>query len=166
MDHRIRKGKKADIPAVLELVKELAAYEKAPNEVVVTREEMERDGFGPDPAFKLLVAEKKDRPGTLAGIALYYYKYSTWKGRALYLEDIIVTRDLRRSGIGAALFEQVVNEAAEHGVRRMEWQVLDWNEPAIRFYEKYGAHLDPEWINGQLTGHQIQQIARNYREKK
>ncbi|MFN5182637.1 MAG: GNAT family N-acetyltransferase [Bacteroidota bacterium] len=148
MNLLIRKGIESDLPRVLELIKELAVYEKAPDEVVVTNEEMINWGFGKEKVFDFFVAEVD---GFIQGIALYYYKYSTWKGKCMFLEDIIVTETLRGKGIGKKLFDEVVAIAKEKKVRRLEWQVLDWNTPAINFYKKYGSHLDPEWINCKLT---------------
>src|SRR5687768_6448530 len=141
MNITIRKGVKQDLPQVLDLVKELAAYEKAPLEVAVTIEEMERDGFGEYPAFGFFVAEADSR---ILGIALYYIKYSTWKGKCIFLEDIIVTEQFRKYGIGKRLFETVVQVAKELKARRMEWQVLEWNTPAISFYEKLNSNFDKE----------------------
>lgn len=149
----IRKGLKSDLPHVLNLVKELAAYEKAPTEVAVTIDEMERDGFGENPVFDFFVAEYENN---IIGIALYYYKYSTWKGKCIFLEDLIVTEKYRKSGIGKKLFDEVVKVAKEMKVRRLEWQVLDWNQPAIEFYKKLNANFDEEWINCKLTEEQIQ----------
>lgn len=149
----IRKGTIQDLPLILKLIKELAAYEKAPNEVEVTIAQMENWGFGHEKIFDFFVAEKK---GNIVGMALYYYKYSTWKGKCLFLEDIIVTESERRFGIGKLLFEEVTKVAKAEGVKRMEWQVLDWNEPAIQFYKKYNAHLDSEWINCKLTYNDLQ----------
>jgi GNAT superfamily N-acetyltransferase len=145
---RIRTGEVSDIPAALQLVKELARYEKAPGEVAVTEEEMTRWGFGPEKVFDFFVAEFE---GKICGLSLYYVKYSTWKGRCLFLEDIIVTERLRRKGIGKLLFEAVLKVARDQKVRRLEWQVLEWNTPAIEFYRKYKSHLDSEWINCKLT---------------
>ncbi|MCE3227734.1 MAG: N-acetyltransferase [Bacteroidetes bacterium] len=149
----IRKGTEADLAGVLELIKELAEYEKAPDEVEVTITEMLNWGFGKDRLFEFFVLEKQD---VIVGIALYYYKYSTWKGKCLFLEDIIVTEKERGKGYGRILFNAVANVAKEQKVRRMEWQVLEWNEPAIKFYKKYNSVLDPEWINGKLTYGQLQ----------
>ena len=153
IDIKIRKGIEADLEQVLGLVKELAIYEKAPNEVEVTLAEMHNWGFGKDKVFEFFVAEHEHK---IIGIALYYYKYSTWKGKCLFLEDIIVTEAYRRYGLGSKLFNEVALVAKQQQVRRMEWQVLDWNEPAINFYKKYSAHLDAEWINGKLTHSQLQ----------
>ena len=151
----IRKGTKADIPSALNLVKELAAYEKAPNEVEVTIEEMSEWGFGTDKQFDFFVATEND---VIVGLALYYYKYSTWKGKCLFLEDIIVTESQRGKGLGKLLFDKVVQVSKEQKVRRMEWQVLDWNTPAIEFYKKYAATLDGEWVNCKLTNHQLDNL--------
>lgn len=153
MNIAIRKGTKTDLPAVLNLVKELAIYEKAPHEVTVTLNDMERDGFGKNPIFSFFVAEKD---GTIVGIALYYIKYSTWKGKCVFLEDIIVTEEYRQYGIGKKLFDEVVKVAKAMHVKRLEWQVLEWNEPAIKFYKKLNAHFDEEWINCKLTDKEIQ----------
>ena len=153
MKYIIRKGIKSDIPQALNLVKELAVYEKAPNEVAVTIEEMERDGFGETPVFHFFVAESEVK---IIGIALYYIKYSTWKGKCIFLEDIIVTEAFRKSGIGKKLFDEVVKVAKQLNVRRLEWQVLEWNEPAIKFYEKVNSNFDSEWINCKLTDKEIQ----------
>lgn len=149
----IRKGNKNDISYALALVKELADYEKAPQEVEVTMEEMTAWGFGADKQFDFFVAEQNN---IIVGMALFYYKYSTWKGKCLFLEDIIVTQSQRGNGIGKLLFEQVAKVAKEEKVRRMEWQVLDWNEPAIGFYKKYQTLFDGEWINCKLTEKQLQ----------
>lgn len=155
MNIEIRKGTQADVPSALTLVKELATYEKAPNEVEVTIDEMTEWGFGPDKQFDFYVALLD---GVIVGIALYYFKYSTWKGKCLFLEDIIVTESQRGKGLGKLLFDKVVEVSKEIKVRRMEWQVLDWNTPAIEFYKKYDATLDGEWVNCKLTNHQIDKL--------
>ncbi|MDX2173578.1 MAG: GNAT family N-acetyltransferase [Bacteroidota bacterium] len=155
MNITIRKGTENDVQSALNLVKELAIYEKAPNEVEVTIDEMHNWGFGPNKVFDFFVLEKETK---IIGLALYYYKYSTWKGKCLFLEDIIVTETERKNGYGKLLFNEVVKVAKEQKVRRMEWQVLEWNTPAIEFYKKYDAVLDPEWINGKLTGEQLQEF--------
>ena len=149
----IRKGVAEDVPRALALVQELAEYERAADQVLVSLEEMTEAGFGPAAIYEMFVAELN---GVVEGIALYYTKYSTWQGKCVFLEDFIVTDRLRGLGIGKQLFDRVVEVAKERGARRMEWQVLDWNEPAIRFYKKIGAELDPEWLNGKLTYDQIQ----------
>lgn len=148
----VRKGVKSDLLAALELIKELALYENAPDEVSVTVEDMERDGFGEDPVFYFFVAEVERK---IVGISLYYVKYSTWKGKCIFLEDIIVTEQYRKQGVGKKLFDEVVKVSKELIVQRLEWQVLEWNEPAIRFYEKINSNLDKEWINCKLTREQI-----------
>ena len=152
MATEIRVGTETDIPQALQLVKELATYEKAPNEVEVTIEEMLGWGFGPNKQFDFFVAMEND---LMVGLALYYYKYSTWKGKCLFLEDIIVTESQRGKGLGKLLFDKVVQVSKEQKVRRMEWQVLDWNTPAIDFYKKYHAILDGEWVNCKLTNSQL-----------
>jgi len=149
----IREGKKEDVPALLQLIKALAVYEKAPNEVEVTEEELLKDGFGEHPIYHLIVAEKDQN---IIGIALYYYKYSTWKGRCLYLEDFVVEESYRQHGVGTRLFKAVREVAKREHVKRMEWQVLEWNEPAIEFYKKEAADLDAEWLNGRLVYEQLQ----------
>lgn len=154
----IRKGVIRDLPEVLALIKELAEYEKAPLEVENSLAEMQKDGFGDHPIYRLYVAELDQK---IVGIAIFYYKYSTWKGKCIFLEDIIVTEKMRGNKIGALLFEKVISIAKEEQVRRLEWQVLDWNEPAINFYKKYNANLDPEWINGKLVYEQLQNFKLN-----
>ena len=142
-----------DLPQVHALIVELAEYEKAPQEVTNTVEDMHWDGFGENPIFKFFVAESEE--DGIVGIALYYMAYSTWKGKMLFLEDLIVTERYRRSGIGKMLFDAVAREAKEVGAKRFRWQVLEWNEPAIAFYKKIGASLDGEWINCNMTEEQI-----------
>ncbi len=151
----VREGRKEDLSSVLALVKELAEYEKAVQEVQVTVEEMEKNGFGENPVFRFFVAENETG---IAGIALYYIKYSTWKGPCIFLEDLIVTQNQRGKGTGTMLFEKMIEVAKEMKVRRLEWQVLDWNEPAINFYKKYNADLDGEWLNGKLVYEQLQEF--------
>lgn len=151
----IRNGVEKDIPRALDLVKELAIYEKAPNEVEVTVNEMLEWGFGKDKQFDFFVALDND---VIVGLALFYYKYSTWKGKCLFLEDIIVTESKRGKGIGKLLFDKVVEVSKQQKVRRMEWQVLNWNTPSIDFYKKYNSFLDDEWINCKLTNHQLEKM--------
>ncbi|WP_276498581.1 GNAT family N-acetyltransferase [Pontibacter litorisediminis] len=155
MEIQIRKGTIDDLPQVYALIKELAEYEKAPNEVTNTLLEMERDGFGENAIYKFFVAEGEEG---VVGLALYYTAYSTWKGRMLFLEDLVVTEKLRRTGIGKKLFNAVAQEARDTGAKRFKWQVLEWNEPAIAFYRKIGAALDAEWINCSLNEEQIRQF--------
>ncbi|HAL94671.1 MAG TPA: GNAT family N-acetyltransferase [Chitinophagaceae bacterium] len=147
MEIKIRRAESKDCPRLLELIHELAVYEKAPQEVTVSLEHFEKSGFGEQPVWWAFVAE--DEKG-IQGFALYYIRYSTWKGQTLYLEDIIVTAERRGEGIGGKLFEQILAEAKERKLVRVVWQVLEWNEPAINFYKKYKASLDPEWINGAI----------------
>lgn len=154
----IREGLPEDIPAVLILVKELAEYERAPMEVTNTVEEMLEDGFGKNPIYGLFVAE---RAIVIVGIAIHYVRYSTWKGKMLFLEDIVVKESLRGQGIGKLLFEKCIELAVEKNYPAMIWQVLDWNEPAINFYNKYKATLDPEWLNGKLTREQMLGLKKN-----
>ncbi len=140
----IRQARKEDCPQILELIKELALYEKAPDEVTVTLTEMEACGFGDKPVWGALVAEVNDK---IVGIALHYDRYSTWKGRRLYLEDLIVTEKMRGAGIGKLLLDELILFAKENKYNGMVWQVLDWNEPAINFYKKYNAEFDAGWLN-------------------
>lgn len=143
----IRKGTKADMATVLTLIKELAVFEKKPDAVVVTLEDLQRDGFGPTPMFYTFVAESDDK---IVGVALFYYRYSTWKGRTIHLEDLIVTEDFRGKGVGIALYKEVILQGKKDGVRRIEWNVLDWNEPAIKFYETSGARVLKDWYVVQM----------------
>ena len=140
----IRRAEKTDCPRLLELIMELAIYEKAPEEVTVTLGHFEQSGFGPNPVWWAFVAEID---GVVQGFALYYIRYSTWKGQRMYLEDLLVTEVLRCKGIGKKLFDQLIIEAKEKNLNGIVWQVLDWNEPAIAFYKKYKADFDGEWLN-------------------
>ncbi|PWH84845.1 GNAT family N-acetyltransferase [Brumimicrobium oceani] len=142
----IRKARRGDEIALMGLVQELADFEKAPDEVMNTPEQLAIDLFD-DKICDCFVYEID---GVIRGMALYYVSYSTWRGRCLYLEDLYIQPEFRRGGIGQKLFQILVDEAKEMGVKRMDWQVLDWNESAIQFYKKIGATLDPEWINGRL----------------
>ncbi len=152
MNITLRKAQKSDIPEIIQLIKELALYEKAPHEVTITPEELEKDGFSENPIFHVILAHTDHQ---LAGMAFYYFSYSTWKGKCLYLEDIIVKEHLRGNKIGKLLFEAVIAKAKETNAKRMHWQVLDWNQPAINFYNKYNAVLDNTWVNGKLTHQQL-----------
>ena len=138
----IRPATPADMPAVLGLITELAIFEKEPDAVVVTVDDLVRDGFGNNPLFQCIVAEVD---GKIQGMALYYNRYSTWKGKTIHLEDLIVTEQARRTGIGMALYKEIIREGKRQNVRRIEWNVLDWNTPAISFYEKTGANVLPDW---------------------
>ena len=152
MDIRIRAAVQQDCPRLLELINELAVYEKAPEEVTVTLAEFEAAGFGDHPVWRAFVAETG---GVVQGFALYYIRYSTWKGCRLYLEDFLVTEELRGKGIGKLLFDRIIREAREKGFNGMTWQVLDWNEPAINFYNKYQARLEAGWLNVSLSKEKI-----------
>lgn len=143
----IRIGIKEDLPRVLELIKELAEYEKAADEVNNSVNMMERDGFGDHPIFGFIVAEVD---GVIQGAAIYYWRYSTWKGKRIYLEDLIVTESQRGHGLGKLLFDEVIAIGKSQGASGMMWQVLDWNEPAINFYKKYKAKIDEGWFNCSL----------------
>ena len=152
MNISIRKGTKDDMPSVHGLIYELAVFEKAPNEVTNTVADMLVDGFGDQPIFFCLVAEVDDK---IVGTAIYHLKYSTWKGRGVYLDDIVVTESMRGKKIGSKLFDAVMKDAQRLNAKQLHWQVLDWNEPAIQFYKKYHANMDGEWINCKLTQQQI-----------
>jgi GNAT superfamily N-acetyltransferase len=144
MEINIRRAVKEDCARLLELIRELAEYEKAPQEVTVTMEHFEESGFGKQPVWWAFVAEAN---GQVEGFAMYYIRYSTWKGQRMYLEDLIVTEKMRGLGLGKKLFDQLIVEAKEKQFNGIVWQVLEWNEPAINFYKRYKAHFDPEWIN-------------------
>jgi GNAT superfamily N-acetyltransferase len=138
----IRKGQKEDMPAVLELIKELAIFEKEPDAVVVTVDDLVRDGFSNNPLFYTFIAEVE---GEIIGMALYYYRFSTWKGKTIHLEDLIVKEKSRGTGAGYALYAEIMAQGKKDNVRRIEWNVLDWNTPAIDFYTKSGAKLLEDW---------------------
>ncbi|MBC7525316.1 MAG: GNAT family N-acetyltransferase [Flavobacterium sp.] len=138
----IRKGVESDMPAVLELIKELAIFEKEPDAVVMTVPELIRDGFGENPLFKTFVAALENE---IIGIALFYYRYSTWKGKTIHLEDLIVKENKRGIGAGFALYSEIIQQGKRDGVRRIEWNVLNWNTPAIEFYKKSGAKILDDW---------------------
>jgi GNAT superfamily N-acetyltransferase len=152
MNIKLRKATESDLPVVLDLIKELAAFERAPNEVTVTLEELKNDGFEKNPVYEIILAENNTE---VLGMAFYFYAYSTWKGKCIYLEDIIVREALRGKKIGKLLFEAVIMRCKEVNAKRLMWQVLDWNIPAIDFYKKYSASLDQTWVNGRLTEEQI-----------
>jgi ribosomal protein S18 acetylase RimI-like enzyme len=152
----IRTGKKEDMSAVLKLIQELANFEKEPDAVVITVEDLIRDGFGTQPLFNIFVAEMEsessdsEQAKQIVGIALYYYRYSTWKGKTIHLEDLVVKNNNRGRGIGYALYSEVIKQAYKDKVRRIDWNVLDWNTVAIDFYEKSGAKVLKEWQVAQM----------------
>ena len=147
----IRRGNPQDMLAVLALIQELAEFENEPDAVLVTVEDLIRDGFGPVPLFHVFVAEVEDDTSDSAeakqivGIALYYYRFSTWKGKTIHLEDLVVKDKMRGTGLGYALYSEILKQAKKDQVRRVEWNVLDWNTPAIEFYEKSGAKVLKDW---------------------
>ena len=147
MSFHIRPSVPADVAAMMQLIHELAVFEKAPNEVVANAETLLQSGFQEHPLFVAWVAEKD---GLIVGMALCYIRYSTWKGPVLYLEDLIVTESFRGNGIGKALFEKCIAHARHNNYRRMVWQVLDWNTPAIDFYKGYGAQIEDGWLNASI----------------
>ena len=155
--YTLREGKIEDLPRVLELINELALYEKAPEQVTNTIAMMEEDGFGKNPVFGMFVCERNET-SEIVGIAIYYYRYSTWKGKRIYLEDLVVTESERGHGAGKLLFDRIMKKGLEENCTGMMWQVLDWNEPAINFYKKYGATLEAGWLNAHLQDYEIKKI--------
>ena len=151
----IRKGIKKDLSSVLRLIKELADYENAIDQVTITLEDLEQDGFGAHPWFWFLVAEKDDE---IIGLSFYWIRYSTWKGKFLFLEDFVIKEEYRRQGIGSKLFEETIKICNKLNLNGMIWQVLDWNSSAIDFYKKYDANISKDWLNGKLTKKQIEKI--------
>ncbi len=157
MKINLRKANKHDIPAILELITELAEYERAVREVTIDLTQLETDGFGSNPLFEVILAENGEG---IAGMAFWFYAYSTWKGKCIYLEDIIVKNELRGQGIGTLLFEAVIARASEVNAKRLMWQVLDWNEPAIAFYKKYKPDFSNEWLNVRMNEFQIEELSQ------
>ena len=151
----IREGVKEDLPAVLKLIKELADFENAKDQVTITLEDLEKDGFGKTPWYWFLVAE---RDNEIVGLSFYWIRYSTRKGKFLFLEDFVIKEEYRKQKIGSRLFEATIKECHAIKANGMIWQVLDWNTPAIEFYKKYNANISGEWLNGKLTKDQINQI--------
>lgn len=149
----IRKGTPADMPSVLDLIKELAVFEKEPEAVIVTVDDLVRDGFSDNPLFHCFVAEVDN---DIIGIALYYYRYSTWKGKTIHLEDLIVRENQRGTGAGFALYKEIIRQGKRDNVRRIEWAVLNWNTPAITFYEKTGAKVLDDWRLAQMDENGIE----------
>lgn len=138
----IRKGNPEDMKSVLELIRELAIFEKEPDAVLISVADLVRDGFGENPLFHVFVAEVEKE---IVGIALYYYRYSTWKGKTIHLEDLIVKDSMRGTGLGSALYSEIMKQGKKDNVRRIEWNVLNWNTPAVNFYENSGAKVLEEW---------------------
>ena len=157
MNFSIREGKIEDMPAVLNLIKELAHFEKEPEAVVVTVVDLETDGFGNSPLFKTFVAELDNE---IVGMAFFYPRYSTWKGPTIHLEDLIVKKNKRGLNIGSALYKKVIEYGYNLGVKRIEWVVLGWNTPAIEFYKKTGGHILDDWKTVQMN----EQAIKNYLE--
>lgn len=154
MSFTIREGKKEDMPSVLKLIQELATFEKEADAVIVTVEDLEKDGFGAAPMFKCFVAEMDKE---IVGMSLFYPRYSTWKGPTIHLEDLIVTESKRGLKIGSALYKKVIEYGYNQGVKRIEWAVLDWNEPAIAFYESTGAEVLRDWDTAQFHWDKMKQ---------
>lgn len=154
----IRKGTPEDMKGVLTLIKELAVFEKEPDAVVITVEDLIRDGFGSQPLFHVFVAEVDQ---IIVGIALYYYRYSTWKGKTIHLEDLFVKQSMRGTGIGYALYSEIIKQGKIDKVRRIEWAVLDWNTSAIEFYENSGAKVYDEWKIAQMDEESIHYFVEN-----
>lgn len=154
----IRKGNPEDMEAVLGLIKELAVFEKEPDAVLITVEDLIRDGFGLVPLFQVLVAEIENE---IVGIALYYYRYSTWKGKTIHLEDLVVKENKRGSGVGFALYSEIIKQGKKDKVRRIEWNVLDWNTPAIHFYKNSGAKILDDWRVAQMSEEAINYFVDN-----
>lgn len=156
MKVNIRVAVKEDCHRLLELIHELAVYEKAPDEVTVSIDEFKDAGFGKNPVWKAFVAEVD---GIVQGFGLYYVRYSTWKGCRMYLEDLLVTEQMRGKGIGKLIFNRLIEEAIEKEFKGMTWQVLDWNEPAINFYKKYNSDFDGGWLNVALSKDQLNKLS-------
>ncbi len=145
---KIRKARINDSKSILKLLKELAEFENEPNAVKLKVEDVEIDGFGPEPKFNCFVVEAS---GSIVGMALYYPRYSTWHGQTLHLEDLIVTKNHRGEGVGKMLYTAFINEALANGLNRVDWAVLNWNKPAIKFYESTGANILKDWRTVQMT---------------
>ncbi|HIB37935.1 GNAT family N-acetyltransferase [Mesonia sp.] len=155
MEFQVRKAIKNDMPSVLKLINELAVYEREPDAVEVTVADLEKDGFGDQPLFNCFVAEAEDK---IVGMALFYNRYSTWKGKTIHLEDLIVNEDYRGKGIGMQLYKKVMQFALEENIKRVEWVVLDWNTPAVNFYKNTGASVFSEWDTVQFDQDSIKKF--------
>ena len=163
----IRKGNPKDMKAVLDLIQELATFENETEAVVITETDLIRDGFGPNPLFHVFVAEVKNNSNhnehskEIVGMALYYYRFSTWKGKTIHLEDLVVKEKMRGTGLGYALYSEILKQGKKDNVRRVEWNVLDWNTPAIEFYEKSGAKILKDWQVVQMDEEGINHFVEN-----
>ena len=155
---KIRKGTPQDMPDVLALINELAVFEKEPDAVVISTEDLVRDGFSENPLFHTFVAEVNEE---IIGVALYYYRFSTWKGKTIHLEDLIVKENNRGTGAGFALYSEIIKQGKKDNVRRIEWNVLDWNKPAIDFYEKSGAKVLSDWRVVHMDENGIEAFLKN-----
>ena len=155
MNITLRKGIKEDLPQVLALIKELAEYENALDQVEVTLNQLEKDGFEGNPYYFLLIAELDNK---IIGVCFYFIRYSTWKGKVLFLEDFVVKEEYRRKGIGGVLFKETIRISKKENLDGLHWQVLDWNKPALNFYKKYKATISSTWLNGRLNKEQIKNI--------
>jgi len=162
MKIKIRKGVKTDLPSVLKLIIELADYENAKDQVTITLDDLVEDGFSQNPCYWFLVAEKDNE---IVGLSFYWIRYSTWKGKFLFLEDFVIKEKFRRQGIGSILFEETIKICKELNLNGMIWQVLDWNNPAINFYKKYHSEISSNWLNGKLTKKQIDEIGVHQEEE-
>ena len=160
---KIRKGKPEDMKAVLGLIKELAEFEKEPDAVLVTEADLIRDGFGTNPLFQVLVAEIESDSNRkeIVGIALYYYRFSTWKGKTIHLEDLVVKESMRGTGLGYTLYSEILKQGKKDQVRRVEWNVLNWNTAAIEFYKKSGAKILDDWMVVQMDEEGINNFVEN-----
>ncbi len=146
---KVRPARTEDAPTIFQLIQDLATFEKAPKDVEITVEQLVQDGFGPFPAFHAWVVEAENQE--IVGFALVYFRYSTWKGTTLYLEDLYVKPDFRRSGAASQLMQAIMEFGKAKGCKYLQWEVLEWNKNALLFYEKWGARFDAEWIKGRLT---------------
>lgn len=158
MEYNIRPAQKEDLPQILDLIKELAAFEKEPDAVEVDLNTLEEEGFGENPLFSCFVAEVENK---IEGMALIYFRFSTWKGRTVHLEDLIVREHMRGTGLGSALYKKVIEFAVEKGVKRTEWVVLDWNKPAVEFYQRSGATVFDNWNTVQMDENAMKKFVKH-----
>ncbi len=158
MQISLRTATKEDIKEIFELIRELAIYEKAEHEFTLTEEQLIMDGFGEYPLFHILLAEFENN---VVGMSFWFYSYSTWKGKCMYLEDLIVKKEFRGKGVGKILFDATIKEAYKTNAQRLMWQVLDWNTPAIDFYKSFGASIEEEWYNGRMTRPQLENYMKS-----